>query len=103
MERVVKGKLSSAGEIFDLSAAAIRPMEACALLLGQSIDEVRTITVMPLTAEGREIAIAAFRMLGKFDSVRADLETSLIELRRCTDRIAVALQRRQFNHDRTSC
>jgi hypothetical protein len=73
---------SPAGELFDLSAAAIKPLEACALLIGGLVDEIRRMTVMPLTAEGREIATAAFRMLRKFDSVRADLEFSLNELRR---------------------
>ena len=98
-----KGKLSPAGEGFDLSAAAIRSMEACALLLGQLIDEVRATTVMPLTAEGREDRHRCVPNAGQVQQrARGIAKTSLIELRRCTDKIAVALQRRQFNQDRTS-
>jgi hypothetical protein len=52
-------KPSPAGELFALSADAIRPLEACALLLGALVDNVRALTMSPLSAEGREIVIAA--------------------------------------------
>ena len=57
-------------------------MESCALLLGRLIDEVREITLLPLTAEGRELAIAAIKMLSQFDRVRVDLEYRLREIER---------------------
>jgi hypothetical protein len=65
---LVKGP-SPAGQLFAESAAAIKPMEACALLLGRLIDEARAMTMLPLSAENREIVIAALRMLSQFDSV----------------------------------
>ena len=73
---------SPAGELFSQSAAAVKPMEACALLLGQLIDQVRAMTMMSLSAEARETAIAAFRRCRKFDSMRVNLESALVELRR---------------------
>lgn len=75
-------KPSPAGELFGASAAAVKPMEACALLLGQLIDQVREMTLLPLTAEGRELAIAAIKMLSQFARVRVDLEYRLREIER---------------------
>jgi hypothetical protein len=75
-------KPSPSGQLFAECAAAIRPMESCALLLGRLIDECRSITLLPLTAEGRELAVAALRMLSAFDRVRVDLEYRLGEIER---------------------
>ena len=69
-------KSSPSGQLFDLSAAAVKPMEACALLLGRLMDEVRGMTMMSLSAEGRMIVLAALRMLSQFDSVRAISNTA---------------------------
>jgi hypothetical protein len=69
-------KSSPSGQLFDLSAAAGKPMEACALLLGRLMDEVRGMTMMSLSAEGRMIVLAALRMLSQFDSVRAISNTA---------------------------
>ena len=79
---------SPAGEMFGASAAATRTLEACALLLGAMVDEVRELTMMrTLSAEACEVAIAAFRMLSRFDDLRVDLETSLLELRKTRQRL----------------
>ena len=75
-------RASPAGQLFAECAAAVKPMEDCALLLGRLVDEVRGLTLMPLTAEGREIATAALRMLSQFDRVRTDLEYRLREIER---------------------
>jgi hypothetical protein len=76
-------KPSPAGELFATSAAATRSIEACALLLGRLIDEIREITMLrTMSAEACERAIAAFRLCSKFDSMRVDLESSLNEMRR---------------------
>lgn len=75
-------KPSPAGELFAECAAAVKPMESCALLLGRLIDECRSITLLPLTAEGRELAVAALKMLSQFDRVRVDLEYRLREVER---------------------
>lgn len=72
----------SPGQLFGECAAAVRPMESCALLLGRLIDECRAITLLPLTAEGRELAVAALKMLSQFDRVRVDLEYRLREIER---------------------
>lgn len=79
---LVRPSKSPAGQLFAECAAAVKPMEACALLLGRLIDEVREITLLPRTAEGRELAIAAIRMLSQFDRVRVDLEYRLREIER---------------------
>jgi hypothetical protein len=79
---LVRPSKSPAGELFDLSAAAIKPLEACGLLFGGLVDEVRAITMLPLSADGRVIVLAALKMLSRFDSVRADLEFRLRELKR---------------------
>jgi hypothetical protein len=73
---------SPSGQLFAECAAAVKPMESCPLLLGRLIDEVREITLLPLTAEGRELAIAAIKMLSQFDRVRVDLEYRLREIER---------------------
>ena len=79
---LVRPSKSPAGELFSQCAAAVKPMESCALLLGRLIDEVRAMTMLPLSAEGREIAIAALRRLSQFDRVRVDLEYRLGEIER---------------------
>jgi hypothetical protein len=73
---------SPSGELFSQCAAAVKPMEDCALLLGRLIDECREITMLPLTAENRELVLAALKTLARFDSVRADLEYRLREIER---------------------
>jgi hypothetical protein len=75
-------RASPAGQLFAECAAAVKPMESCALLLGRLIDEVRAMTMLPLTAEGRSIATAALKMLSQFDRVRVDLEYRLREIER---------------------
>lgn len=73
----------SPGKLFETSARATRSIEACALLLGAMVDEIREITMLrTLSAEAREVAIAAFQQCSQFDSVRADLEFSLREMKR---------------------
>ena len=52
---------SPSGELFSQCAAAVKPMEDCALLLGRLIDECREITMLPLTAENRELVLAALK------------------------------------------
>jgi hypothetical protein len=79
---LVRPSQSPAGELFSQCAAAVKPMESCALLLGRLIDECRSITLLPLTAEGREIAVAALKMLSLFGRVRVDLEYRLREIER---------------------
>lgn len=83
MTELLKSKPSPAGELFDASAAAVRSIEACCLLLGALVDEIREITMLrTLSAAAREVATAAFRQCSQFDSVRADLEFSLREMKR---------------------
>ena len=77
---LVKGP-SPAGQLFAESAAAIKPMEACALLLGRLIDEARAMTMLPLSAENREIVIAAADVVAVRQR-RADLEYRLREIER---------------------
>jgi hypothetical protein len=73
----------SPGKLFETSAAATRSIESCCLLLGSIADEVREITMLrTMSAEAREVAIAAFKQCSQFDCMRASLETSLVELRR---------------------
>ena len=80
--------MGPSGEKFAASAASTRTLEACALLLGAIVDEVRELTmVRTLSAEACEVAIAAFKLLSRFDSVRVDLEVALIELRRTHERL----------------
>lgn len=79
---LLRSKPSPSGQLFAECAAAVKPMEACALLLGQLIDQVRAMTMLPLSAEGRVIVLAALRTFSQFDSVRADLEYSLGEMKR---------------------
>jgi hypothetical protein len=70
-------KSSPSGQLFDLSAAAVKPMEACALLLGRLMDEVRGMTMMSLSAEGQDDrARRAQDVLSQFDSVRAISNTA---------------------------
>lgn len=76
---LVKSKPSPAGELVNAKAVAIRPMEAMALLFSELIDEVHAIVALPMSTEGRAIAIAAFKMLSQFDNYRAHLEGALHE------------------------
>jgi hypothetical protein len=74
--------------MFAESAATVRTLESCALLLGCLIDECREVTMLKtMSAASCEIAITAFKLLSKFDGLRVDLEISLIELRRTHEKL----------------
>lgn len=78
-----RSKPSPASELFATSAAATRSLEACALLLGATVDEIREITMLrTMSAEALQVAIAALKLLSQFDSVRVDLEHRLREMKK---------------------
>lgn len=58
---LLKSKPSPAGELFALSARDVKLLESTALLIGDVIDSVRRLTTTPLSAESRELVIAAFK------------------------------------------
>ena len=48
-------KPSAAGELFGMSAAVISTLEKTALAIGQTVDTVRRLTTLPLSADGRTL------------------------------------------------
>ena len=67
----------SAGDLFTVSAATVRKLEATALTLGAMIDLVRSLTVAPLTVSQRVLVVAAFRSFDRLDPLTEALTGSL--------------------------
>jgi hypothetical protein len=72
----------SAGDLFTVSAATVKKLEATALTLGAMIDLVRGLTVRPLTASERVLVIAALKSLNGIDPLGEALSGSLARLRK---------------------
>jgi hypothetical protein len=71
----------SAGELFAVSAATVRKLEATALMLGQMMDLVRSLTVSPLTVSQRVLVVAAFKSFDRLDPLTEALAGALARLR----------------------
>ena len=63
-------KASPSGQLFDVSALAVKKLEHLASTLGGMVDLVREITTRPLTASQRALAIEAFERLNALDPWR---------------------------------
>ncbi|MGA8569578.1 MAG: hypothetical protein WB580_17435 [Candidatus Binataceae bacterium] len=80
---------SPAGELFDVSAVAVKKLEHLCMTLGVMVDEIRALTVRPLNDSQRALAIEAFKRLNALDpwaraldEVRARLKTFADDLDR---------------------
>ena len=71
----------SAGDLFTVSAATVRKLEAAALALGQMMDLVRGLTVAPLSHSQRVLVVAAFKSFDKLDPLTEALTGALARLR----------------------
>jgi hypothetical protein len=58
---------SPAGELFDVSAVAVRKLEHLASTIGTMVDVIREITTRPLSASDRALAVEAFKRLDALD------------------------------------
>lgn len=72
----------SAGNLFDVSAAAVRKLEHLAFTLGSIVDEIRALTVRQLTASQRVLVVAELKSLDGLDPTSKALDGSLARLRR---------------------
>lgn len=82
---LVKGKSSPAGELFGVSAVAVKRLEHLASTLGTMVDLVRVITVRPLTDSQRARAIDAFERLDGLDPWGQALDRVLARLKNFAD------------------
>jgi len=82
---LVKRKPSPAGELFDVSAVAVKRLEAPALTLSTIAPIVREITVRPMTDSQRARAIDAFQRLAGVDPWAQALDQVLRRLRTFAD------------------
>ena len=71
----------SAGDLFAVSAATVKKLEATALSLGAMIDLVRGLTVAPLTVSQRQLVVAAFKSFDRLDPLTEALTGALARLR----------------------
>ncbi|MGA7762003.1 MAG: hypothetical protein WCA59_09665 [Candidatus Binataceae bacterium] len=71
----------SAGDLFGVSAATVKKLEATALMLGQMTDLVRSLTVAPLTQSQRVMVVAAFKSFSALDPLIEALDGALARLR----------------------
>jgi hypothetical protein len=78
---LIRPKLSPAHALFDVSAVAVRKIEHIALTLGAMVDEIRALTVRPLTASQRVLVIEAFKSLNGLDPMGDALDGTLARLR----------------------
>jgi hypothetical protein len=72
---------SPAGELFDVSAVAVKKLEHLASTLGGMVDLVREITTRPLIASDRALAVEAFKRLNALDPWAQALDHTLRRLR----------------------
>ena len=70
-------KPTPAGELFDVSAVAVRKLEHLASTLGVMVDIVREITTRPLSASDRGLAVEAFKRLNALDPWAEALDHTL--------------------------
>jgi hypothetical protein len=80
-------KPTPAGELFDVSAVAVRKLEHLASTLGTMVDVIREITTRPLTASQRALAIEAFERLNALDPWAQALDHTLHRLRIFADNL----------------
>lgn len=82
---LVKRKPSPSGELFGVSAVAVKRLEHLAATLGTMVDLVREITTKPMTDSQRARAIDAFQRLDAVDPWAQALGQVLRRLRTFAD------------------
>ncbi len=80
-------KASPSGQLFDVSALAVKKLEHLASTLGGMVDLVREITTRPLTASQRALAIEAFERLNALDPWAQALDHTLARLKIFADNL----------------
>lgn len=78
---------SPSGELFDVSAVAVKKLEHLAFTLGAMVDIIRELTARPLTASQRALAIEAFERLNALDPWAQALDHTLRRLRTFADNL----------------
>ena len=73
--------------MFDVSAVAVRKLEALALTLGTMVNIVREITTRPLSASDRGLAVDAFKRLNALDPWAEALDHTLARLKIFADNL----------------
>lgn len=76
---------SPSGELFGVSAVAVKRLEHLAATLGVMVDLVREITTKPLTDSQRARAIDAFERLAALDAWGTALDRVLARLKTFAD------------------
>jgi hypothetical protein len=73
---------SPSGELFDVSAVAVKKLEHLAFTLGAMVDIVRALTVRPLTTRQRVLVVAALKSLDALDPWARALDQTLARLQK---------------------
>jgi len=80
-------KPTPAGELFDVSAVAVKKLEHLSMTLGAMVDVIRGLTVRPLTASDRALAVEAFKRLDALDTWSRALDVTCTRLRVFADNL----------------